>query len=60
MDLAKLEDLCAHKNIPIVGRYHALGDTLFAGLRRVLKIIVNKERIVMYLNNILSMELCIS
>ena len=26
MDPAKLEDLCAHKNIPIVGRYHALGD----------------------------------
>ena len=27
MDLAKLEDLCAHKNIPIVGCHHALGDS---------------------------------
>jgi DNA polymerase-3 subunit epsilon len=26
MDLAKLEDLCAHNNIHIVGRHHALGD----------------------------------
>ena len=26
MDLVKLEDLCAHNNIPIVGRHHALSD----------------------------------